>query len=68
MSARLQPCPDCTVHGHGGYRDTESAEECPTCAGDGLLCPHCGTAVCAKAEGPDFKMMCGFTGQPIPER
>jgi hypothetical protein len=28
-------CPDCTVHGHRGYRDHESAEACETCSGRG---------------------------------
>lgn len=31
------PCPDCHVHGHGGYTDHESCELCPTCNGAGWL-------------------------------
>jgi len=58
------PCPDCV--GHVGFRDAESAEKCGTCGGDGVVCPHCGSGLCAKT-GESGELLCGFTGKPLPD-
>jgi hypothetical protein len=61
----LLSCPDCSIHGHPGFRDEESCEPCPTCGGDGAVCPHCGTGVCASATAGSH-LTCSFTGKRIP--
>lgn len=54
----LPTCDDC-----GGEGLDEKGERCATCGGDGEVCPHCHTGLCAKWErGP---LLCSFTGEVI---
>lgn len=57
----LTKCPRC---GYKRFDPVAGACERRAC-GFEEPCPHCGTTVCAEAKGPDFVLMCSFTGKRI---